>query len=418
MPETLVTEAIEAAGTATPAGGGLFLIDLITPGWGSSGHYAAPVLEQAATDRVFPAGTQMFINHQTAQERNDRPEGDLRELAAVLVEDAAWTGESLQAKARVFSPWRPVLDEMKEAIGVSIRASAEIEFGDAEGRNGRIIGRLVEAQSVDFVTRAGRGGRIVEVLEAARDDLNRSAVRHGVDEATVNDQREALSELLKATYGGEGTYVWLRDFDESTCWFEVESPDEAKTWQQSYTTNDDDLPDALTGDPIEVRQVTTYVPVSPAGQPNTQESKEDTMPDIEEARLRQLEEDAGRVTALESERDEAVTERDEAREQLAEARQAVRESTVARIIAEADADFSDLEAAGLQRAAESHTTDGVLDEDAFQTAVNEAVAAKQAADGAGRVRGNGQRGNPDGDPISEADLDALDDAVFGEIKEA
>lgn len=411
MPKTLVTEAIEAAGTATPSAGGVFLIDLITPGWGSSGYYAAGVLEQAATDKVFASGTQMFINHQTGQERNDRPEGDLRDLAAVLVEDATWTGESLQAKARVFSPWRGVLDDMKEDIGVSIRASADIEFGEAEGRNGRIIAKLVEAQSVDFVTRAGRGGRIVEVLEAAtvqearnigqwiesriHRDFTITADDMAGDGRLSREERIGLSSAI-----GDALQAFVTRL-------EADQP-------QLYTR---DLYDGPTDTVADAMEALKNVPVVPAGQSTTQESKEDTMPEIEEARLRQLEEDAGRVTALESARDEAVKERDDARKELAEARDTARKSTVSRIIAEADADFSDLEASGLQALAETHTEEGVLDEAKFKTAVDEAVAAKKAAEGAGRVRGNGQRGAVE-DTVSEAELDELDDAVFGSIKEA
>ena len=499
MPHTLVTEAIQATGTATQEAGGVFLIDLITPGWGSSGYYAADVLEKAATERVFPAGTHMFINHQTAQERNDRPEGDLRELAAVLMEDATWTGEALQAKARVFASWRDQLDDVKEAIGVSIRASADIEFGEAEGRNGRIVARLIESQSVDFVTRAGRGGRIVEVLEAARVEESRNigqwiesrihrdftitaddlaadghlsreeriglsaavgdalqafvtrleadhpqlysrdlydgptdtvaaameatspgavtarAITRGVAEATANAQREALDALLKSEHGADKTYVWLRDFDDTTAWFEISTADSVDLFAQTYSTGDDDLADALTGERTAVRQVTTYVPVSPAGQPNTQESSGGHMAttQIEESELSGLRDAAGRVHTLESERDTAITERDNALKEAAKARQVVKESTIARVIAEADVDFSKLEVAGLTAAAEAHVKDDVFDETAFKKAVDEAAAEKAAAEGAGTVRGNGKRDTTSSEAVTLADLDESIDATFG-----
>src|SRR5690606_14083979 len=52
-------------------------------------------------------------------------------------------------------------------------------------------------------------------------------------------------------------------------------------------------------------------PVTPAGSTPSHESpKEDTMQQIEESRLAQLEADAGRVQALESERDASNAERD------------------------------------------------------------------------------------------------------------
>jgi len=403
MPQ-LVTEAVQAAGTATAQSSGVFLIDLITPGWGSSGYYGADILEQAATDKVFHAGMHMYINHQTPQERMDRPSGDLRDLAAVLLEDAVWTGDSLQAKARVFSAWREPLAEMKDSIGTSIRAAADVEYGEAEGRAGKIIGRIVHAESVDFVTKPGRGGRIVDVLESERieearnigqwiesrihRDFTITADDMAGDGRLTRDERIGLSAAIGdalaafvARLEADQPQLYSRDLWE-------EPTDTIATAVESFMN----------------------FSASPAG--NHQESKEDTMPEIEEARLRQLETDAGRVTVLESERDTAISERDEARSELAEARAATRTATVARVIAEADAQFTDLEVSGLNALAEQHTTDGVLNEDAFTSAVTEAAAAKAVAEGAGSVRGNGQR-TTSVEKASLADLDESLDATFG-----
>lgn len=164
MPEQL----IETTATLTEATGALIDVELITPGWGSSGYYSPEVLEAAGRDRVFAAGTHMYIDHPSASESHDRPERSLRDLAAVLAEDATWNGQALRGKARVFAPYQPLVAEMKDDIGVSIRAGGEVEMGEAEGRRGRIVTQLVNATSVDFVTRAGRGGRIAQLLESAR----------------------------------------------------------------------------------------------------------------------------------------------------------------------------------------------------------------------------------------------------------
>lgn len=167
MTEQLV-ETNAATATLTEATGALIDVELITPGWGSSGYYSADVLESAGRERVFAAGTHMYIDHPSASENHDRPERSLRDLAAVLAEDATWNGTALRGKARVFAPYQPLVAEMKDDIGVSIRAGGEVEMGEAEGRRGRIVTQLVNATSVDFVTRAGRGGRIAQLLESAR----------------------------------------------------------------------------------------------------------------------------------------------------------------------------------------------------------------------------------------------------------
>lgn len=143
-------------------------IKLISAGWGSSGHYSESVLRRAAADRIYPAGTQMFLDHPGASESADRPERSLRDLAAVLTGDSEYDNGALWNVAEVFTPYQQVLNEMKDHIGVSIRAAGVAEYGEAEGREGTIITQLTEGISVDFVTKAGRGGQIVEVLEAAR----------------------------------------------------------------------------------------------------------------------------------------------------------------------------------------------------------------------------------------------------------
>lgn len=170
MTTTTAVQITEArSSTGAPVTGGRMLVQLIDPGWGSSGYYSPAVLETAAANRVFPAGTHLYIDHPTATEDAERPERSVRDLAAVLEEDArVGDGSSLVATARILPTYRQVLAEAADAIGLSIRASARVTEGEAEGRRGLLVDELVEGLSVDFVTKAGRGGRILEVLESAR----------------------------------------------------------------------------------------------------------------------------------------------------------------------------------------------------------------------------------------------------------
>ena len=160
-----MTERLAESGTLTKSGG-RWLIQAISPGKGSSGTYPQETLEAAAKDRVFPAGTMLMVDHATEAEDWSRPEGSIKDLAGVLTEDARWDDQygALVAEAKIFEHWRPTLESLKDDIGLSIRASGEVE----ESADGRIIKRLVEGRSIDFVTRAGRGGRVLEVLESAR----------------------------------------------------------------------------------------------------------------------------------------------------------------------------------------------------------------------------------------------------------
>lgn len=181
MPRSTVTEARGHARVVTTreAGPGSRLrIELITPGWGSSAYYPTEVLEAAGAAGVFPAGTHMYLDHRRGDgsRLDERGNRSVRDLAAVLSESAVWdptAGEdgtgALVAEATVFGPYRELLgtQEFADAIGTSVIAVAEVERGTAEGRPGTIVRELVEGRSVDFVTRAGRGGRIVQILESA-----------------------------------------------------------------------------------------------------------------------------------------------------------------------------------------------------------------------------------------------------------
>ena len=182
-----MTNAAPESGTAT--------IALITPGQGSSGTYRPEVLETAAREQVFPAGTQMFINHQTDAEAWAQPEGDLSKLAGVLTENARWDKDhqALVAEAKIYTHWRPILAEMRDDIGVSIRAAAEV----SESAEGPVIDRITEAVSVDFVTKAGRGGRIIDLIESAPHASQPPAGKNAPDR---KDTPVSMKEIKESEY--------------------------------------------------------------------------------------------------------------------------------------------------------------------------------------------------------------------------
>ena len=404
MPQRIHETAVLPAIDAEAAKSGRLLIEIISPGWGSSGHYSAKVLENAVAEKVWAKGTHVYLDHPTESETYSRPARTVKDLVAKLTEDAHLDEQGrVVAQIQVFKPYRPLLTDpdFAEAVGMSIRAAAEARMGEAEGRKGQIVTRLIpdRLNSVDVVTHAGRGGRILSVLESLR-------TLTGVSETTVSDLRAALADAINAAYGGEVTYVSVRDFDPDAgrVWFWYENPAGSGTYQVDYTA-DESGSITLTGDPIEVRAKTVYVPIAtqpteaastnvpaPAGQhhPPT-ESKEDTMPEIEAGRLAQLEEAAGRVPTLTDERDQAVSRAEAAEAALRNHRNV---DAARGILAEAIAasttpvTFSALEQRGILAALP--TTDaGDLDAAAFRSAAEAEVAAKAKAGGAGRVTGFG-----------------------------
>ncbi len=173
-------------------------IKLISPGRGTSGYYTESVLKTAADSKIFKAGTQMFWNHDTDAEEFSRPEGDLNRLAAVTTTDARWDesgvdGPGLYARAKVFSDYADKVKEKGPHIGLSIRAGGSREDA-ARGPDGKpgVITALKNALSVDFVTKAGRDGKVfTEAAIAEGDDMELKEV-----EALISSKlKEAIAPL-------------------------------------------------------------------------------------------------------------------------------------------------------------------------------------------------------------------------------
>lgn len=187
----LIEAAMRKDGTA--------LIKLIKPGWGSSGHYSADVLKRDAA--VFRRGLHIFLDHPTAAEEAERPEGSLTRLAGELTRDAAWQdgpdGPGVYGEARFFAPYRETVRELAPSIGMSIRASGRTKQGEAENRKGAIVEQLVAARSVDLVTLAGAGGKIVQMFEAARNGV--AAIIEAEKENTTVDEKQFQEAQDKIT---------------------------------------------------------------------------------------------------------------------------------------------------------------------------------------------------------------------------
>ena len=177
---------------AAPSSPGRHQVRAITSGQGYSGYYPAGTIRDAVERGVWAKGTHVYLDHPDALENETRPERSLRDLIGVLDSDAILTdldeGQvAADAELKVYAPYRELVAEMADDIGLSIRATADIGHGKTEGHEGKIVWRIHEALSVDLVTKAGRGGRILEVLESARSQAVETA---------VNDRRDQLSRVV------------------------------------------------------------------------------------------------------------------------------------------------------------------------------------------------------------------------------
>lgn len=215
--ESITGDTVELLSESAVGMDGSVRVKLIQPGWGSSGFYSESVLKQAARDKVFSRGTHMYWNHPTEQEESARPEGDLRDLAATLQEDAKWDatgakGPGLYARAKVFEAFRGAVDDLAESIGVSIRALGLSKPGTVEGKTGRIVEKLTRAVSVDFVTKAGAGGEVIRAFEAARP--HKSTQRESETEMLTAEDKTEIARIATEAATAAVT-AGLKPFSES-----------------------------------------------------------------------------------------------------------------------------------------------------------------------------------------------------------
>jgi hypothetical protein len=166
---------------------------------GSSGYYPAEVLERDGA-KAFPKGTHIYLDHPTWREEEELPERSVDRLAAVQLEDAYFAdgkdGHGLFARVSVRPDQRERFEWWTEnaAVGMSIRALGVKEFNEATAREE--VTELVRGQSVDVVTRAGAGGRLIEMTESARQSAGATSIFSESDKSLLQQLVQTNKELV------------------------------------------------------------------------------------------------------------------------------------------------------------------------------------------------------------------------------
>ncbi|MER6605767.1 hypothetical protein ABT282_07580 [Streptomyces sp. NPDC000927] len=170
MVTAALAESASLAQSDNVAGKGIWRSRLIEANvQGSSGFYPAEVLERDGP-AAFPAGTHVYYDHPTSDEENDRPERSVRDLAGYLVDDAKFEtgpdGSGLFARIQFVEDAKNLVQSLAPIVGLSIRASGDIQ----NTPDGRVVRSIREGVSVDLVTRAGAGGRLINMTESSKPD--------------------------------------------------------------------------------------------------------------------------------------------------------------------------------------------------------------------------------------------------------
>lgn len=365
------------AASSTTSTGARARVTIISPGQGSSGYYSPEVIAEAAP--LFKPGTHMYLDHATESERAERGVRSLDRLVGVL--DTVPTlnhNGALVADVKIMPAWREFVKEAYPYIGVSISASGEIE----ESEQGRIIKKLTAVESVDFVTKAGRGGKIDALLESAN-----------LTEATARDKEAAIRAAAPS---------YVADYDDKYIYVEAEY--ENGYTRQPYTW--DGVKVTLTGSPEPVTRETIYHPHD-GGLEESEKRMSVTLTEAEHKALLTEAETGkaatGKVAELEAKIAELTKELEAEKAKAAQAQESAAQATAEAVKAQATAiveeAFQGITApAGKARLIEAVKVDD-FDAEAFRATVTEAAAEYAPAS---PVKGMGAPG-PETQSIVEAE---------------
>lgn len=154
-------------------------------------------------------GMKMYINHQTAKEEQERPERDIKDWAATIMESYSGVNTingraQALGKVVIHEPWlRERMGDKVWAsqVGLSINTGGKIAYGKINGQEMQIVEKINPTRSngsgsVDWVTEAGARGRVTRPLQESAtktgEDMNKT-----LKEASIEDLQKENPELFK-----------------------------------------------------------------------------------------------------------------------------------------------------------------------------------------------------------------------------
>lgn len=167
---------------------------------GSSGYYPASVLERDGAT-AFPAGTHIYLDHPTWEEDWQRPERSVKDLVGAMTEAAQYEddpveGKGLYAKVKFRESVREDVEFYAETAGMSIRAIGITDESPATGE--LVVTELVEGLSVDIVTHAGAGGKLVSMAENARKGTESGSEQRELFAQLTEKDKQGLAKLFES----------------------------------------------------------------------------------------------------------------------------------------------------------------------------------------------------------------------------
>jgi len=179
-------------------------VALITPGWGNkrdNHYYPRDVVER---DSGVFAGVKMYETDHRQDEKSTRTWVSTVKEIAGYTDDGAPIGR-VSVHDRNFAERLMALaaDNLLEKMECSILAAGTARKGEVDGKKGHIVEAITSAESVDWVTRAGAGGRALSLAESnvggesmdeertdAIEEQETEPTEEPLEEVTLQEQQE------------------------------------------------------------------------------------------------------------------------------------------------------------------------------------------------------------------------------------
>lgn len=207
---------VSETGTAQvqDSGKGIWLVKIIAADvQGTYGLYPSQVLQRDGA-KAFPAGTHYYLNHSTESE-NQKTAGVRRvqDMAGVQIEGAYFSadgplGPGLYARTQLLPQHRETVESTAPHAGVSINALAVREYAPDAGNY--VVTELIQGLSVDFVSRAGAGGKLVAMTESAPVGGTTNPAAPGIFHLAEAD-KQGLQKLYEAVTGVAARLIKLEE---------------------------------------------------------------------------------------------------------------------------------------------------------------------------------------------------------------
>ena len=177
---------------------------IVKVGTGATGVYTENALRDTGP-AAFPSGTKINADHAGFEHRMEQPAGSVKTLIGALVSEPIYVMDealgvgTLEAEVEFSDEWAPFVEQFSEVLGLSLHAEG---WGTEYNEMGLpIVEGFIPSplNTVDLVTVAGAGGKLIELMESFKADSSDKMVfndSNRKDDGMKPEEIQALVEKM------------------------------------------------------------------------------------------------------------------------------------------------------------------------------------------------------------------------------